>query len=602
MTFQFPVSAPSGGPSDGAGELRRQVHLVRRELVQASLLGMVAGLLALLPSWYMLEVYDRVVNSRSGMTLAMVSLAALLAYGLTALQEWGRGSLLQAAALRFDAGLDARVFDAALAGQRRRLAAGGPQALADLRSLRELMVSPAFYALFELPMVLLCFGLLYALNPWIGIAAVLAALTQVGIGWFNQQHSGKLLAEANRHAQAAHAQAERTLLQAPVVLALGMLPGLFGRWQQRHAEALQLQARASTAAGSAQAASRFVQNAVNSGFLGLSAWFLLHGQLQGGAGMLIVAGILGGRALAPFVQVITQWSSVQQAGEAWQRLSALLQAEPVPAPAMPLPAPQGQLRVEALSLLLPGSTTPLLRDLQFSLQRGEVLVVLGASGAGKSTLARVLLGLVTPSQGKVRLDGVDVATWPKSQLGSHLGYLPQGVELLDGSLADNICRFGERTPEATAALQAVIDAAGLGSLVDSLPAGLDTRLGPDGARLSGGQRQRVALARALYGQPSLVVLDEPNAHLDEEGDAALLRLIDAARRQGSTFVVMTHRSGVLQVADRVLVLHEGQQKAFGPRDEILAALQAAAQSAAQSAAQATAQAPRERQAVPALQQ
>jgi ATP-binding cassette subfamily C exporter for protease/lipase len=573
MTNESVGSSPraAAGSANGS-ELRAAVLALRQALRRAAAFGALASVLTLAPSWYMLEVYDRVVNSRNGLTLVMLSLAIVLAYAATAVQEWARAALLHAAGESLEARLGPRVFDAALVTQRKRPGSWGPQALTDLRTLRDLIGSPAFYALFEAPMVLICFVLLYALNPWIGVAAMGAALVQAAIGMLNQRLSGTLLREANQRAMAAHSDAERSLAQAPTVLALGMLPGLQARWHKRQDEALALQAQASSIAGGWQAGAKLLQNAVNSGFLGLSCWFLLHNQLNGGSGMLVVAGILGGRALGPFVQIITQWSTVQQAREAWQRLDQLLQAEPAPKPGMPLPAPKGELRVEGVGLVLPGSPTPLLRDLNFALTPGQVLVVLGPSGAGKSTLARLLMGLLPATQGKVRLDGADIATWPKAEVGARLGYLPQGVDLLDGSLAENIARFGEPSPEA---LQAVIDATGLAPLVASLPEGLDTRLGPDGARLSGGQRQRVALARALYGRPAFVVLDEPNAHLDEEGDQALQRAIQAARALGSTFVVMTHRAGVLQVADRILVLHDGQQKAFGPRDEVLAAIRQA---------------------------
>lgn len=586
MTNESVGSSPrTQGGDAGAAELRAQVHELRRGVRAAAGFGALASVLTLMPSWYMLEVYDRVVNSRSGMTLAMLSVAIVLAYVATGVQEWARAMLLHTAGEGFEARLGARVFDAALAAQRKRPGSWGPQALTDLRTLRELVGSPAFYALFEAPMVLVCFALLYALNPWIGVAAMGAAGVQVAIGALNQRLSGALLREANQRAMAAHNDAERTLAQAPTVLALGMLPGLQARWHRRQNEALALQAQASTIAGGWQAGAKLLQNAVNSGFLGLSCWFLLHNQLNGGSGMLVVAGILGGRALGPFVQIITQWSTVQQAREAWQRLGQLLQDEPAPQSGMPLPAPKGELRVEGVNLVVPGTPTPLLRDLNFALSPGQVLVVLGPSGAGKSTLARLLMGLLPATQGKVRLDGADIATWPKVEVGARLGYLPQGVDLLDGTLADNIARFGEPSPEA---LQAVIEATGLAPLIESLPEGLDTRLGPDGARLSGGQRQRVALARALYGRPAFVVLDEPNAHLDEEGDLALQRAIQAARAQGTTFVVMTHRAGVLQVADRLLVLHDGQQKAFGPRDEVLAAIRQANDQVRQRASAAAA--------------
>ena len=571
--------APPGPAPEGADDLRAEMDHLRGAFRRAAVHGVAASLLALAPSWYMMEVYDRVVNSRSGMTLAMLTVAVLLMYGLAAVQEWARGALLQAAARDLDTRLGPRVFDAALAAVRRRQPHGGPQALHDLRTVRDFVASPVCMAVFEVPMVGVCLVLLYLLSPWLAAVAVGAVALQALLGWMNERQGGASLQQANQHGQAAQAWAERVLAQAPVVLASGMLPGVRQRWLQRQREALALQARASRSSGAWQAGSRLLQNLVTSGLLGLSAWLLLHDALHGGGAMLVVSGIVGGRAMAPFVQVIGQWGTVQQARQAWDRLARLLQAEPAPAASMPLPAPQGALRVEQVGLSVAGSSAPVLDGLNFGLQRGEVLAVIGPSGSGKSTLARLLLGAMPATQGKVRLDGVDVAQWPKAELGAHVGYLPQGIELLDGTLAENIARFGEPSPTG---LDRVIDLTGLQALADSLPDGLATRLGPNGARLSGGQRQRVGLARALYGAPALVVLDEPDAHLDEDGDAALLRIIDTCRRQGTTFVVMTHRPSVLQVADRLLILHEGRQKAFGPRDEVLAALRRAGEQVQQA--------------------
>lgn len=565
----------------GSPELRAALGELRSTLRRALTFGLCASALALTPSWYMLEVYDRVVNSRNGLTLLMLTLAVLLAYALIQVQEWTREALLRHAARDFDQRLGGRVFEAALRAIRLRAPGGGPQAVQDLHTVSEFLRSPVVTAAFEAPMVVVLVALVSAISPWLGVVTVGAALLQGLIGWCNERATGPALREANRKGYAAHQYAERLLQNAQVVQSMGMLANAHRRWQQRHQDALADQARASLAAGHWQAVSRLLQNVLGSALLGLSCWLLLHDELHGGGGMLVVSGIFGGRALAPFNQLVSQWPAVVNAREAWRRLVGLLASQPPVKPGMPLPAPQGRLTVERVAAVAPGTTTPLLRELSFALAPGEVLAVIGPSGAGKTSLARVLLGLWPASAGKVRLDGVDVATWQKAELGPHLGYLPQGVELLDGTLADNIARFGSPDP---ARLHAAIEAAGLYEFVQSLPEGLDTRIGPDGASLSGGQRQRVGLARAIYGQPALVVLDEPNASLDEAGDVALAQLIESRKQAGTAFVVVTHRTSVLAVADKVLLLVDGQQQAFGPRDEVLAAIQRANQQAQAAAA------------------
>ena len=293
--------------------------------------------------------------------------------------------------------------------------------------------------------------------------------------------------------------------------------------------------------------------------------------------MMIVASILGGRVLAPLVQIITQWRTVVNVRDAWQRLDSLLttvQAKPKP---MALPAPRGMLQVETLVAGAPGGATAIIKNAAFSLLPGEVLAVVGPSASGKTTLARLLVGLWPAASGKVRLDGVDVFTWDKSELGPYVGYLPQGVELIDGTLAENIARFGEVEPAKVKEAARAVD---LHDFIMSLPQGYDSPVGREGARLSGGQRQRVALARAIYGDPVLVVLDEPNSSLDEVGDAALASAIVELKARGTTFVVMTHRTSVLAVADKMLVLQDGVMQAFGPRDEVLAALKKANEKAA----------------------
>jgi ATP-binding cassette subfamily C exporter for protease/lipase len=566
----------------GKPELRATLHTLRSGLSRALGFSLVASLLALAPSWYMLEVYDRVVYSRSGTTLLMLTVAILLAYGLMQIQEWTRNSLLHAASVSFEEQLGSRVFGAALGASRAGLAEGGAQSQQDLRTLREFLRSPVLIAAFELPMMLVYLVLLYAISPWLLAVTLGAALLQSLIGWLNGRATSPALREANRYGLGAQTYADRLLQNAQAVEAMGMLGAVRQRWNDTQRKAVDLQARASLAGGAWQAGAKLLQNLLGSALLGLACWLLLKNELNGGGAMLVVAGIFGGRALAPFVQIVTHWRSAVMAQDAWRRLARVLKGQPPPAPSMPLPPPKGTLSVQHVSASAPGQAALVLRDIQFALQPGEVLAVIGPSGVGKSSLGRVLLGLWPASAGKVRLDGVDIHQWAKEELGPHLGYLPQGVSLIEGTLADNIARFSTPDPDR---LQVAIEAAGLHDLVVSLPEGLDTSLGTDGARLSGGQRQRIGLARAIYGRPTLVVLDEPNSSLDEAGDQALTQLIDSRRRQGTTFVVMTHRTSILSVADKILLLVDGQQQAFGPRDEVLAAIRQANE---QHARQATA--------------
>jgi ATP-binding cassette subfamily C exporter for protease/lipase len=570
-------SAEAGKP-----ELRAALHTLRSGLWHALGFSLAASLLALAPSWYMLEVYDRVVLSRNGTTLLMLTLAILLAYGLIQIQEWTRNSLLHAASASFEEQLGGRIFSAALGASRAGLAEGGAQSQQDLRTLRDFLRSPALIAAFELPMMLVYLVLLYAISPWLLAVTLGAALLQSLIGWLNGRATSPALREANRYGLSAQTYADRLLQNAQAVEAMGMLGAVRQRWNDTQRKAVGLQARASLAGGGWQAGAKLLQNLVGSALLGLACLLLLKNELNGGGAMLVIAGIFGGRALAPFVQIVTHWRSIVMTQDAWRRLGRVLKSQSPTPPAMPLPPPKGTLTVQHVSASAPGQAALVLRDIHFALQPGEVLAVIGPSGAGKSSLGRVLLGLWPPSAGKVRLDGVDIHQWAKEELGPHLGYLPQGVSLIEGTLADNIARFSTPDPDR---LQVAIEAAGLHDLVVSLPEGLDTPLGTDGARLSGGQRQRIGLARAIYGRPAFVVLDEPNSSLDEAGDQALTQLIDSRRRQGTTFVVMTHRTSILSVADKILLLVDGQQQAFGPRDEVLAAIRQANE---QHARQATA--------------
>jgi ATP-binding cassette subfamily C exporter for protease/lipase len=567
-----PKSAMS--PKPGTSELREAVTALRPFFVRSLWFSLVCSVLVLAPSVYMLEVYERVVNSRSHMTLWMLTLVVLGAFVVMELLEWARSEVMRSASIALDRKLSGRVFSAIFEANLKKLPGGTQQPMNDFRQVRDFLFSPVLLALMESPVSLLMMVLLFLISPVLGWTALVFALVTTVVGWFNERSTKPPLMQANRAAIEAQQYADNALRNAEVVESMGMLRNTQKRWLERQREFLGLQAQASSSAGGYQAVSKLLQTTLASALLGLACWLLLHNQLNGGAGMMIVASILGGRMLAPLVQTVSQWQSVVNVRDAWTRLDSLLTAVPQRPESMALPAPRGALQVEQLIAGAPGNPAPILRGVQFALAPGEVLAVVGPSAAGKTTLARLLVGLWPAQGGKVRLDGADIYTWDKGELGAHLGYLPQGVELFEGTLAENIARFAKVEQHK---VEAAAKSVGIHDFILSLPQGYESEVGPQGARLSGGQRQRVALARALYGDPMLVVLDEPNSSLDEEGDAALARAIQEAKGRGTTFVVMTHRTSVLGVTDKMLVLRDGQQVTFGPRDEVLAALQQAQQ-------------------------
>ncbi len=570
-------------PAKNTSELRQAMGELKPYFVRAAWLSLVASLLVLMPSAYMLEVYDRVVNSRSHMTLAMLTLLVLVMFVVMEVLDWARGQLMHQASLALDQSLSKRIFNAIFEANRKRVAGGTAQPMNDFRTVREFLNNPVLIACMEAPVSLVFLVLIFAMSPMLGWSAVVAAILQTFIAWLNQRSTQPPLLAANRSAIAAQQYADGSLRNAQVIESMGMLRDIHRRWMEKQREFLNLQATASDAGGAFQAASKFLQNVTSSMLLGLGAWLLLRNELNGGSAMMIIASVLGGRVLAPLVQIVTQWQGVVNVRDAWSRLDQLLSALPVRAPTMALPVPHGSLTVEALVAAAPGSQLPILRGVAFALNAGEVLAVVGPSASGKTTLARLLVGLWPAASGKVRLDGVDVFTWDKSELGPHLGYLPQGVELFDGTLAENIARFGAVEMHK---VEAAARAVGLHETILALPQGYDSPVGREGAMLSGGQRQRVGLARALYGDPMFVVLDEPNSSLDEAGDAALASAILQLKARGTTLVIMTHRASVLAVADKMLVLQEGQTRAFGPRDEVLAALAKASAQAQNPAAAA----------------
>ncbi len=555
----------SSGKSEPSQVLQELWPTVRRAWMFAA----IAGLLILAPTFYMFEVYGRVVDSRSHMTLAMLTLAVVMAYVLMEFLGWVRSELLRDTGAWFDERMAPRVVEAIHSANLRRLGTGSVQPMIDLRTVRDFFHHQVVGAAMEAPIALVFLLVLFLIHPLLGWSALVGAVLQTVLAWFNETSTRPPLAAANRSAIAAQQYADGAMRNAEVVEAMGMMRALHGRWWKLQRDVLKHQALASNRGGAFSALAKWMQMVWSSMLLGMGAWLVLENTLPGGAAMMIVGSVLGGRVLAPLVQLVTQWRGVVAVREAWHRLEKVLEQAPARAPSMSLPAPRGALTVENVFAPAPGGQTPILRGVSFALAPGEALAVVGPSGSGKTTLARVLMGLWPSSGGKVRLDGADVFAWDKTELGPYLGYLPQGVALLDGTVAENIARFG------TVDMDRVREAArlvGLEAFIEAMPQGYDTAVGSEGMVLSGGQRQRVALARALYGNPALVVLDEPNSSLDEQGDAALAQAVLSLKALGTTFVVMTHRTSILGVTDKMLVLADGTARAFGPRDEVLAAL------------------------------
>ena len=539
--------------------------MVRR----AQAFSLVISLLAAAPTLYMFQVYDRVISTRDLSTLAMLTLWVVAALVLMGLLEPVRASLLQGAARRFDSVISVPVLHATHQAHLRHLPGVRNQPMDDVRTLREFVASPAVVAAMELPAALMFLATLYLIEPYLGALACAASLLIALLVWFHEQRGQADLAEAGRRDRAAQQFADAVASQAVTVTALGMAGNLRRRWLQETRQGLIHHLARATQATRMQAMARGLQLLTGSALIGAAAWLVLHEALWGGAASIIVASVLGGKVLAPLVQLTMQWRVFAGARAAYRRLDDLMRRCPPRVPTMALPVPRGLLKVEQASVATPDGQQILLKGLDFEVRPGEAMVVVGPSASGKSTLARALVGAWPAATGQIRLDGADVFLWDKSQLGPHLGYLPQGVGLLDGTLAENIARFGH--PDA-AAVQEVAEWVGLGDLVAQLPQGYDTPLGPGGQHLSGGWRQRVGLARALYKRPALVVLDEPNANLDEAGEVALGEAILRCKALGTSFVIMTHRTRILAVADKVLMLRMGAQEIVGDRDRVIGAI------------------------------
>jgi ATP-binding cassette, subfamily C, bacterial exporter for protease/lipase len=555
-------------------ELAAALWALRRVFLTVGGFSFVINMLMLVPSLYMLQVYDRVLTSRNESTLLMLSLLTVGLLGLMASLEWVRSRLLVRAGSMLDAELNARIYTAAFEANLRGAGTNAGQAITDLTAVRQFVTGNGVFAFFDAPWFPIYLAVVFLLHPWLGIFAVGGAVVLVALALANQWATRGLLAQANAASIQSANEATNNLRNAEVIHAMGMLTNLRERWYQKYSKVIALQGLASDRAGSITSLTKFVRIAQQSLILGLGALLVLEGKITAGA--MIVASILMGRALQPVEMLIGVWNQFLMARSAYDRLERLLREFPARPESMLLPPPKGHVALENVVAAAPGTQIPILKGVSFALEAGTVLGVIGPTASGKSTLARVLVGIWPTNAGKVRLDGADVYAWDKEQLGDHVGYLPQDIELFAGTIAENIARFGE--VDSTKVIEAARQA-GVHDLILRFPNGYDTPIAVAGSSLSGGQRQRIALARALYGGPAFVVLDEPNSNLDETGEAALVQAVQEQKAAGRTTVVITHRTSILSVVDKLLLLREGTVQAFGPRQQVLEALARAAQGA-----------------------
>ncbi len=560
--------------------MKSKFNLPKNEIAQALLefkstfrtIGIFSAfinLLMLVPSLYMLQVYDRVLPSRNEVTLLMLTLMMLGAFVFMSALEFVRSFVLIRVGARMDMKLNKRVYTAAFEQGLKKGGSNAGQALQDLTNLRQFLTGNALFAFFDAPWFPIYLLVIFLFNPWLGLFALVGTVILVVLAYVNEKVSHKPLAEANAMSIISTNLASNNLRNAEVIEAMGMLPNLLARWYQLHGRFLHLQAEASEKAGIVGAMTKFTSVAMQSLVLGLGALLVLEGSIT--PGMMIAGSILLGKAIGPVQLVISVWKQFSNTRSAYERLTQLLSDNPPRQAGMSLPKPQGAISVENVTAAPPGYPVAIIKGLNFAIAPGDVLGVIGPSGSGKSTLARLLVGVWFAAGGKVRLDGADIFQWNKDELGPHIGYLPQDIELFGGTVSENIARFGEIDAE-----KVILAAkrAGVHDMILHLPQGYDTRLGEGGAGLSGGQKQRLGLARAMYGDPSLIVLDEPNSNLDDIGEQALVAAINDLRQRGKTIVLITHRTSIISITNKLLFLRDGVAQMFGPSNEVLAALQA----------------------------
>jgi ATP-binding cassette, subfamily C, bacterial EexD len=549
-------------------DLYNALSLCKSAFISAAGFSMVINILQLVPTIYMIQLYDRVVTTGNLSTLTMLTLIVLVLFITMGLLEWVRSQILVRVSIRLETLLNERLFNIAYkqslysSGVR-----GSSQPLDDLTGLRQFLTGPGLFAFFDAPWIPLYIGVLFVFHFWYGWAAIATAVLLVLVAILNEKLTKSKLEEANNLAIANRNLVNKNLRNAEVIESMGMLHKLQQRWLNSTLQILVLQAKASFHGGLMSALSKTLRLSSQSLILALGAYLTVEHEVSGG--IMIAGSTLLSRAMAPIDTMIGSWKGFITARGQYRRLNEALLKTQLDSVPMTLPKPVGVFTLEAATVVPPGAKNPALKNITLTIDKGDILGVLGPSGAGKSSFARALLGIWPAMHGKIRLDGADILGWNRQELGPYIGYLPQDIELFEGTISENISRFGDLDPDRVVNAAKMAD---VHELILRLPNGYDTFIGGDGGTLSGGQRQRIGLARALYGEPVVVVLDEPNSNLDEQGELALSNAIQRLRLKRVTVVVITHRSNVLANMNKLLILNEGIAVMYGPKDQVMAYL------------------------------
>lgn len=550
-------------------ELKELLLQSRKSFWYVGLFSFFINMLFLTPTIYMLQVYDRVVGAGSISTLVLLTLIVVVMFGVMGVLEFVRSRILARLSTRMDVTMQERLVDVMFRHALHNPRNASTEPLSDFNTVRGFVSGTGVFAFFDAPWFPVYIAVMFVFHPLFGWFGVFAGLLTVALTLSVEKSSSDLLKAAHGKSMQSKLLLERSLRNAEVATALGVKQGIFQRWQSTHNEALGWQGRGNDRASVLSTFSKSLRMMNQSLILGLGAYLVINMEMSGG--MMIAGSVLLGRALAPLDQLVGAWKQFAAARQSWERLNAVLGSYPKNIQRMELPAPKGHMGVHQLTVVPPGGKEAVLRNVTLALKAGESLAIVGPSGAGKSSLVRAMLGLWQPMGGEVRLDGADIRHWDRDKLGKHIGYLPQDVELFDGTVAENIARFGE--VDAAKVLEAA-QIAGVHELILQLPNAYDTVIGPSGGVLSGGQRQRIGLARAVYDNPCLIVLDEPNSNLDEAGELALYKALQTLKEKNCSVVIISHRPGILSQVDKILVLVGGAVTLFGERQQVLAHLAA----------------------------
>lgn len=548
--------------------LQAALKACKGSFISVGFFSLFVNALMLAPTFYMIQISGRVVPSSSTSTLIMLTLIMTILMLTLGSLEWVRSRIMVRISNRLDTLLSRDVYRASF---KKALSSGGmdasAQSLNDLTSLRQFLTGNGLFAFFDAPWLPIYTAVMFLFHPWFGWMTVGSALVLVALAFLNHRYTGKALTEANQQSVIATLQTTKNLRNAEVIESMGMLNTLMARWAVRQRRVLVLQSQASDKGGIITSISKTFRTWTQSIMLALGAYLVITHEIN--PGLLMAGSLLLGRALSPIDQMIGSWKGFVSARVQYGRLNDTLEKLNAEPQRMSLPDPEGHIQVENLVIAPPGAKAAVIRNMSFVAPAGSIVGIVGPSAAGKSTLARALLGIWPPQHGTVRLDGADIAAWDKQKLGPHLGYLPQDIELFEGTISDNVARFGKVDPEKVVLAARV---AGVHEMILQLPDGYDTVIGSEGINLSGGQRQRIGLARAIYGSPRLIVLDEPNSNLDDVGEKALAVALQKIKETGATVFIISHRPSILSRLDRIMVMANGNITMYGSRDQVIAEL------------------------------